>query len=343
VPSDLLRTVEALAGAVLVAAVLSDVFRSVVLPRASGRTLRLGPMVARGLLRLILRTSRRDPRLLHARMGMLGPLLIVLELVLWISLMIAGYTLMLHASQGLRPTTSFGDSLHAISSGCATTGLSGQAAASDGARLVVSLAGLSGLTTVTLVISFLLSVQSGLVRREALVIRLRSRIGGHPSGPLLLETLSRLGRGRDAVLPVFFQDWESWCAEVLLTHRAYPILVYFRSTDRKCGWLAALGSVLDAASLVITMRHEDGGEHARVCHRLGVRLAHDLARQLSLPLPPHRPVESPAFARAAARLSAAGYVALPPDAATRFNGLHARYAPAIEALARYLGEQRQTW
>ena len=347
---DPIRALEALAGATLVGAVLSDIFRSVVLPRASGRTLRLGPALARLLLALWLRLSRWKGGHGHARLGALGPLLIVLELLIWVELLVVGYTLMLHASQGLKPTNSFGDALHAAASVFATTGLSGQEAASAPARFVVSIAGFSGLTVVTLVITFLLSIQTGLMRREALVVRLRARIGGVPSGLHLLETLSRIGPGRDAALSAFFQEWEAWAADVLLTHRAYPILAYFRSTDENGGWMAALGAVLDAAALVVAMDHEDAGEHARVCHRMGARLAADLARQLRLPAardnaPRDHDIDRPTFSAAIARLGEGCY-APPADedlAWETFHKLHHEHAPALRALAAYFGEQPTRW
>ncbi len=341
---DILRALEALAGAILVAAVLSDVFRSVVLPRASGRTLRFGPLLGRLLLRVGLWWARRGGRG-HARLGALGPLLIVLELIVWIELLVIGYTLLLHASQGLKPSTSFGDALHAAASVFATTGLSGQEASTGPARFVVSFAGFSGLAVVTLVVTFLLSVQTGLMRREALVVRLRARIGSHPSGIHLLETLSRIGPGRDAALPGFFQDWESWAADVLLTHRAYPILVYFRSTDENCGWLAAIGAVLDAAALVCVMEHEDAGEHARVCHRIGTRLVVDLARQLRQDTPRGDDIDHAAFAAALQRLRTAGYCTPEDETAARdrFRVLHHEHAPPLRALTAYLGEQPAHW
>ena len=338
---DWIRLGEAWAGAVLVGAVLSDVFRSVILPRASGRTLRLGPVLGRGLLRLWL--WRRGGRG-HATLGALGPLIIVLETVIWVGLMILGYALMLHASQGLWPTNSFGDSLHAAASVFATTGLSGQEARSGAARFVVSICGFSGLAVVTLVVTFLLSVQTALARREGLVVRLRARIGGQPSGVHLLETLSQIGPGRDRALPAFFEEWESWSADVLLSHRAYPVLAFFRSTDENGGWLAALGAVLDSAALVCVMGHEDAGEHARVCHRMGARLADDLARQLALRRPMDEGLDRGAFDAAVARLTAAGYaVSHAEDAWPRFRELHVQHAPALRALAAHFGEQMARW
>ena len=176
-----------MAGAILVCVVLADVFRSVVLPRATRRTLRLGPLLGSSVLRGWLWWSRRRRRG-HSSLGALGPLLIVAELLIWVALLIFGYALLLHATAGLKPDDGFGGALYAAASAFVTTGLSGQEAGTGPARALVAIAGFSGLAVVTLVVTFLLSVHSALLRREALVLRLRARLGPAPTGLMLLES-----------------------------------------------------------------------------------------------------------------------------------------------------------
>ena len=188
-------------------------------------------------------------------------------------------------------------------------------------------------------------MQSALHRRESLVLRLRARVGHTPSGVLLLETLTRIGPGRDKAMPEFFLAWEEWAADVLLTHRAYPILVYFRSTDEDCGWMAALGAVLDAAALIAVMGHEDAGEHALVCHRMGARLIADLARQFDMKAPLSPGLDCAAFFDALTRLEAAGYKCdrdpnlLWPE----FQHLRSQHHPPLTAMTQRFGEPAATW
>lgn len=79
--------VEELGGLAFVAVVLTDVFRSVVLPRPSPRTLRFGPWIAIGAMRGALRWARGRPvRRRHDVLGALGPLLIVTEMLIWSTL-----------------------------------------------------------------------------------------------------------------------------------------------------------------------------------------------------------------------------------------------------------------
>ncbi len=137
----------------------------------------------------------------------------------------------------------------------------------------------------------------------------------------------------DAALVEFFREWEEWSPAVLLTHRAFPILCYFRSTDTDCEWLAVLGAALDAASLLAAPGAEGTTEHATLCHRMGARLAADLARQFTLRPSWSPELDEPAF-RAAARLSGIGFgtMADPEASWRRFSTLRAAYAPPLVAL-----------
>ena len=117
----MLDLLEGLLGAGLVMLVLSDVFRSVVVPRATNPLLRLGPFFRRPVLRWWLLLAGRR----HALLGILGPLLLVLELVVWVGLLIVGYGLLLHAlGSGIKPEPGYEDALFAAASAFMTLGLS---------------------------------------------------------------------------------------------------------------------------------------------------------------------------------------------------------------------------
>jgi len=49
-----------------------------------------------------------------------------------------------------------------------------------------------------------------------------------------------------------FLQWENWIANILESHRAYAMLIFFRSTNRTESWVSVLGAMLDAASLLNT-------------------------------------------------------------------------------------------
>jgi hypothetical protein len=342
------RLAEELGGLAFVAVVLADVFRSVVLPRPSPRTLRFGPWVAIAAMRVALRWARgRTVTLRHEVLGALGPLLIVVEMLIWVAALILGFGLMLDGLRAsLKGVSTFGDAAYLAASAMFTLGLPpGGFDATGPARLVIAVAALSGLAVVTLTVTFLLAIQGALTQRESLVLRLRARTGPHPSGLALLLAHARLGEEHGPALVEFFEQWEQWSAAVLLTHRAFPILCYFRSTDADCEWLAALGATLDAAALLAALGAEGMTEHAALCHRVGARLAADLARQFGLHPAWDPNVGEDQFQDAAAQLRTLGFGtrADPAAAWERFSLLRAGYAPPLLALCERFGISGPVW
>lgn len=238
------------AGAVLVAIVLSDLFRTVLLPRPARRIGRIAPLVGAAVAPPWLRVARRlrSPQRRQSLRGSLGPMLLVLTFLIWVDLLFVGFGLMLF---GLRddflPPIGFGDGVYFAASAFLT--ISTPDAVHGSARAVVIAAGLVGLAVITLLVTFILSVHSELTRREVLVLRTQVSAGEPPTGLALLDTYAR--PGMTDRLTALFRDWEAWAADVLHSHRANPILVNFHSADESGEWLAVLGSVMDAATLLI--------------------------------------------------------------------------------------------
>ena len=73
-----------------------------------------------------------------------------------------------------------------------------------------------------------------------------------------------------------FVEWERWAAEVLDSHVAYPLLGFFRSSHDNLSWISALGTVLDAASLVLTTITGVPRGEAKLFKRVGTHLVEDI-------------------------------------------------------------------
>ena len=113
----------------------------------------------------------------------------------------------------------------------------------------------------------------------------RGRRAAARRGPGLLrlvpELLHRMGeRGVASSLPDLFAEWERWVADVLETHMSYPLLAVFRSPHDNTSW-TSLGSVLDAATLIITSVDDEPDERAAPV-RDGVHAVEDLFYYLRL-------------------------------------------------------------
>ena len=338
--SDAVATV---AGVVILATVALDIFRSLLVPRASTRVLRVAPLLAMALFSGWQAMADRLPRqgVRQTLRASFAPLMLILTFAAWAGLLIFGFGLLFwaertHFSIGF-PT--FGDAVYSAGAAFSTLGVNGTV---DGnyARLVVLICSISGLAIVTVVATFLIAIQSGFTQRETLVLRLESHVTLPPAGIAILETYGReniVGR-----LAPFFDDWERWTAEVAITHRAFSIMLFFRSNDSRCEWLAALGAVLDAAALIDSTVGDVPAEVRASTHfvlRTGARSLDDMARQFTGGRDEAMQVaDDERFRDHRRRLREAGYDVTADEAAAlgRYVERRRTYAGALVALARRL-------
>jgi hypothetical protein len=184
------------------------------------------------------------------------------------------------------------------------------------------------------VLTFLFSLFASFQRRETFVVVLDGRGSAPPSGVGLLETHAKLDLVPD--LPRLFESGQTWCAEVLDTHLAYPVLCYFRSSHVDVSWLSALGALLDAATLVLSTVEDVPKGHAALLHSVGSHLTHDLAKYFRLLGDDEVLVDRAEFLQARRRLSAAGYsLASEEHSWNEFRKLRAEYASDLNNMARY--------
>lgn len=332
-----------LAGAAIVLVVAADIFRSLLLPRASTRVLRVGPALTIALFSGWQATAShiRPPRLRQTVRACLAPLMLVLNLMVWAALLIFGFGLMFWSDRtNFHPVfPTLGDALYAAGSAFSTLGISGTVQG-DWTRIAVLTCSVAGLAIVTVVATFLISIQTGFGRRETLVLRLEAHVTLPPAGIAILETYAR--ENIVERLGAFFESWELWTAEIGISHRAYPILLFFRSNDSRCEWLAALGAVLDAAALLdaaVADVPPPARAGAHFLLRTGARVLCDMAEQFAVGgEPPDQVADAERFARHRERLFEAGYPLVDdPDAAfKKFEERRGSYVAALVMLGRRL-------
>jgi hypothetical protein len=165
----------------------------------------------------------------------------------------------------------------------------------------------------------------------------------------LLETYS--GLELTERLPELFLEWERWAADVLDSHVAYPVLGYFRSSHDNLSWISAVGTLLDAASLVLTTIEGLPRGEAELFRRVGSHLVEDISnlgfvrgeatRADSADLPF---LDRAAFDAAWARLREAGYDLVPADEAwPAFALVRATYAARLKAIATFWAMSSTAW
>ena len=337
-------------GLVLVGLVLHDVFNTVILPRPSPARYRPAGVLTRWSWRGWRRYAERqaDPDRREQRLGIFAPAVVIVLLGLWMVMLIGGFGLLFHAlAEQIAPVPpDLGTAMYFAAVSLLTLGYGDFVPTHGLSRLVAIAAAGAGLGIVALTITYLFSLYASFQRREVQIVTLDARAGAPPSAVALLETCASFS-DRNAELQRIFEDWERWSAEVLESHLAYPILMFFRSTHDHESWVSAVGALLDAATLVITGIEDGPSGQARAMRGLGAHLVEDIARFFRFPI---RADAGPGIERAEfddvrVRLARAGYRLVPDgDAAwAEFARLRAGYAAALNALAAYLDVPPAQW
>lgn len=243
----------AIAGIIIILAVLLDAFETVVLPRRVRRQFRITTWFYRNTWipwRKI--TSHiKSPSQRENFLGYFGPLSLLLLLALWAVGLIFGFSLLQfgageHVQLSNEPIT-FGRLVYHSGETFFTLGYGDIVPNSGVARALAVLEAGMGFGFLGVVIGYLPTIYSSFSRREIVISLLDARAG---SPPTAAELLARFGNCPQAALDDIFHDWERWAAEVLESHLSYPPLSFFRSQHNNQSWLGALTMILDATALV---------------------------------------------------------------------------------------------
>ena len=333
-------------GIVILLWTLLDVLRTLVMPRAARGRFRLSRILFRpvwnpwrwvGVRR---KTIQSRERVLAAA----APVFFFLLLFGWVSLALLAYALILWSPafvHGMgRSDGSFGDALYTSGSSLFTLGI-GSGAATGWTRAIVVLAGANGLGLFAVVIAYLPVLYQAFNRREVGVLLLDARAGSPPSGPELLHRMGSAGMASS--LPELFAEWERWVADVLESHMSYPILSLFRSPHDNTSWVTSLGSVLDAATLMLTSVDGEPDERAKLLYGTAVHAVEDLYYYLRL-TEREAVIQRDEFEDVLNDMKDDGFSIRPVDEAfARFTEKRAKYAPRLDALAVLLAAPPGLW
>lgn len=330
-------------GLALLGIVLWDIFQTIVVPRPTPGRLRVARYVIRPTWRAWRAFGTRGGSPTDWFLGLFAPGTAILLFVFWLAIIILADGLMLYALRAEITPSPAGlvDALYFAGTSVLTLGF-GEIVASGGlSRVLVILAGATGLGVVALVITFIFSLFASYQRREVLVVKLSARAKAPPSAVTLLETHARLDMTGD--LPQLFRDWEHWSAEVLDSHVAYPLLGYFRSSHDNISWISALGAMLDAAALVVTTIDGLPRGQAEMLLRVGDHLVEDISNFVNQS-GDGSTVDEAGFAAVHERLARAGYAVEPREKAWRdFERVRRTYAARLDALASYWATPAPSW
>jgi hypothetical protein len=288
----------AIAGVVVILAVLLDAFEAVVLPRRVQRHFRITAWFYRYTWRpwRAITSHIQSPSQRENFLAYFGPLSLIFLLMLWALGLIFGFAILQygageHVQLSNEPIT-FGRLLYHSGETFFTLGYGDIVPTSPLSRALAVIEAGMGFGFLGTVIGYLPTIYSSFSRRE-LQISLLDAYAGSP--PTAAELLARLGNSpQQRLLDQVFRDWERSAGEVLESHISYPPLSFFRSQHVNQSWLSALTAILDATALVIAGIDGLRTEQARLTFAMARHAVVDLAQVVKTPYDPHLPDRLPA-------------------------------------------------
>lgn len=281
------RVLSVLVGLFLTIGTLGSVIRTVIVPRAvSSRLSAVVASAVQGATVFAART-RSDYLTRDAILAQGAPLFLVLRLVVWIGLLVAGFCLLFWG-------TGTGEFAQAIRLSASSILPLGVARADSGVETAIAfLESASGVIVVALQISYLPTLYGSFNRRETLVTLLDSSSGSPPWGPeilarhWLIDNLDHLAE--------LYRSWEEWSADIAESHTSYTTLLYFRSPEPRTSWTIALLACMDAAAMQLSLNPLTAPSSARPFLRMGVVCLRSLSRVTGFAVPtdprPDDPIE----------------------------------------------------
>ncbi len=343
------HVVSAVAGVVLVAAVLASALETVVLPH-QGFT-RITQMVFAVVHRLMVHRWG-FPAIRRRQERLFGPAALVSLPLVWMVSVTIGFALIFW---GLS-VGSVSAAVKASGSSLFTLGFSEPTR--TGLVWLTFVEATIGLGLVALLISYLPTIYTGYNQREKGVNVLRPFAGSPPSG---VQLLSHLHRVNSLGTPSVWTRAVDWLVDLEMSHGSFPALCYFPMQDETRSWVASAGALLDAAALLVSARgvFDDESKGAVLALVYGPGALRHIARSAGIALAPSppfaelltgAPADRPPISVTRAEyegclqeLTQAGVVSVPADdeaAWARFAAVRASYDAAVCSLAGLTGAPR---
>ncbi|MGO9854703.1 MAG: hypothetical protein ACLPYY_06660 [Acidimicrobiales bacterium] len=350
------RILSLLLGTAVVLGILGSALKTVVLPQ--GRLPRLSQADFALVYRLLVHRWRTQARAKALR-ALYAPVSLVSLPLMWMLLMVVAFTFVFWGTGSLTWQKAFEIS----GSSLTTLGFSKP----DGTWRIwlAFIEATIGLGLVALLISYLPTIFSAYNGRERGIIRLRPISGAPPSATELLQSLHRIGFLDDTD---YWQNEADWLLDLEQTHTAFPILSYFPETQPDHSWVATVGSLLDAAALVVSASETKASEVFEDVEKgplmilvYGLPGVVRIARAANVPLPqpqrlpevtarvgePAPPISVSRDEYLAAMATLSPVLVLDPgreeEGWRRFAWIRSAYDPALRALAGLTNAYPSSW
>ncbi len=326
---------EIFAGFVLVTLLLFDIFQAVLVPRFTPASMRLTPnLIGRFAWPIFRKFSAHvhNEMLLDHMLGVFAPFVFVLIFSLAMASLILGFGMIV---LGLGPhftpqIDDYGTACYTAATAVLTLGFGDFVATGPLARIILIIAASTGISVAAIAVSFIFSMQTNVHLREQMVHAMQMRIKPENSALAVLLNYADLGITNQLISDI--QSWEMWMAQVLTSHRSFPLLCYFRSGHGSVPWVTVIGIMLDVANLLSTTVNEKRYAHSAFLLHIGTKILVDFRNYFDL-APVEVSIQREEFCQAYAQLKARGYVMHDEEVAwERFHLNRSQYAPSLNAL-----------
>jgi voltage-gated potassium channel Kch len=339
-----------LAGLLIITGILWDAFETIVLPRRVTRQIRFARLFYLVLWRFwkVVAHAIRPGKRREAMLGLFGPLSLLLLLITWAVALLTGFALLQwglsNLGEGPDSHVSFTTFLYFSASTFFTLGLGDVVPHTPILRFVSVLEAGTGFGILAILIGYLPVIYQSFSRREQTISLLDARAGSPSSAG---ELLRRHGEDRrmDALGPLL-AEWEHWSAELLESHLSYPVLVYYRSQHDNQSWIAALTTILDCCSLIISGVECPAKWQARMTFAIARHAVVDLSQILGTPpvAPTHDRLPPEDLERLKALLTGAGVMLeSSQQQGEKLAQLRSMYEPYVNTLADRLMFSLPKW
>ncbi len=328
-----------LLGLLILAAVISDAFEAMLLPRRLRRALRfirLFFMATWSVWQFVVKRGRRG-NWQDGFLSLYGPLSMMGLLFCWVFGLVVGFGLIQWSIQlGLPKAPSLLTALYFSGASLFTVGYGDVLPLTRLAKSVAVIEAGVGLAFIAVTIGYLPVLYQLFSRRESYVIQLDARAGSPPTATALLcrhaenEAMDELAG--------WLHHWEQWCAELIESHLSYPMLSYYRSQHDNQSWLAALTALMDSCALLLTGFSGVRTFSARMTFAMGRLAAVELCRVFRVKLLTGEPDRLPPIEFAEMRDMLADSGLTFSDEATSeqtLSAFRATYEPFLFALSRH--------
>lgn len=252
-------TVEAWLGVLVMSAAVLDLLLTILYAKIGSRGLsRFGAgvgsvFVGRSIWWLLRRVAPALGRHGNGVLTLAGPLAVLLTLALWVAALVFGAALLIHphlgdsiaVASGQTPR-DFATALYASAASLALGSTSDLAPHSDGMRILYLADALLGTMVVTLVISYVMPIYSGLRDRNSLALSLHllSRETGNAEA-----LVAGLGpRGDFTAAPSILVDLATRMVSVKEAHHFYPMLFFFHTGAAEHSLVRCMRLALDSVA-----------------------------------------------------------------------------------------------